>query len=142
MKVCLQCGQEKPLQEYRERHDMAGKFRRGTCRRCENDIRAGLIKVKPRENRETLMDRGYAWVFRPEHPRANKKGYVKRSIFNYEEYYGVNVPKGMEMHHLDYNRGNDDPTNLVLLFKREHHSLWLPRKEELCTRSPTKRKLV
>ena len=59
-------------------------------------------------------------VYLPEHPRANAQGDVLRSIAAYEAYYGVTVPLGMEIHHINGDTLDDSKENLQLLTNREH----------------------
>ena len=40
----------------------------------------------------------------------------------YEEVYGP-IPKGWSIHHLDMDKTNNNPGNLVALSKRNHHKL-------------------
>jgi hypothetical protein len=38
----------------------------------------------------------------------------------YEDYHGVKIPKGYHIHHIDYDRTNNDPLNLEMLTPDEH----------------------
>ena len=40
----------------------------------------------------------------------------------YESHYG-SIPDGMICHHLDHNKENNAPSNLILLTKSHHHSM-------------------
>lgn len=44
--------------------------------------------------------------------------YHYKKIF--ESYYGIKVPKGYHIHHIDLNHDNNDPLNLELLTPDEH----------------------
>lgn len=51
----------------------------------------------------------------------------------YEEITGRQIPKGFEVHHIDFDRSNNDINNLVALPKglhRDYHK-WLTRAQEL-----------
>ena len=41
----------------------------------------------------------------------------------YENYYGIIVPDDFEIHHIDYNHGNNAMNNLVALPKELHRKL-------------------
>ena len=41
----------------------------------------------------------------------------------YEKVYGVTIDKGFEIHHIDFNHFNNNPTNLVMLPKKLHTNL-------------------
>lgn len=62
-------------------------------------------------------------VIVPNHPRANKHGYIFRSIAAYEIYHNVRVNATHEIHHIDSNRMNDTRENLSCLTKAEHRTL-------------------
>lgn len=49
-----------------------------------------------------------------------EKIYIHREI--YEQIYGV-IPKGYDIHHIDFNKLNNDISNLVCLTKAEHMRL-------------------
>ena len=40
----------------------------------------------------------------------------------YEDYYG-SIPKGFQVHHKDGDKTNNNPENLMILSKSNHHSL-------------------
>lgn len=41
----------------------------------------------------------------------------------YESHYGIKIPPGFEIHHIDFNRNNNEIKNLILLPKRLHRRL-------------------
>lgn len=41
----------------------------------------------------------------------------------YEEFYGVKIPKYMEIHHIDGNHNNNDINNLKLVTWQEHYDI-------------------
>lgn len=41
----------------------------------------------------------------------------------YEEFYGIKIPKFMDIHHIDGNHSNNDPLNLKLVTIREHYDI-------------------
>lgn len=41
----------------------------------------------------------------------------------YETHYGIKIPPGFEIHHIDQNRNNNNIKNLLLLPKRLHSQL-------------------
>lgn len=60
----------------------------------------------------------------------DKNGYFRKSdnfsktMHRYVwEYYNGAIPKGYEVHHIDFNRGNNDITNLKLLTIEQHKKL-------------------
>lgn len=72
---------------------------------------------------------GYAAVLRPDHPRADERGCVLRSVLNWEAYHKRPFPRDREPHHLNGNRLDDRPGNILSLLHSEHMALhaWLRR---------------
>lgn len=77
------------------------------------------------KNNRTLN--GYVVVYRPGHPRAmtseNWNGYVYEHIVVAEEDFGRALLPDEEVHHLDLNRSNNRPSNLIILSKKSHGRL-------------------
>jgi hypothetical protein len=57
----------------------------------------------------------------PNHPRANAKGYVKRSVLNLEHKLGRFLLPTEFPHHMDKNKQNDSEENLVVVTKKNHY---------------------
>lgn len=64
---------------------------------------------------------GRTTFYLPKHRLANKSGYVLRYRLVYEENFGP-IPPGYEIHHIDGNPSNDDPSNLEAMPKGKHTS--------------------
>lgn len=65
---------------------------------------------------------GYIDLWMPEHPGANKKGYIAEHRFVWWDAHGP-IQQGMHVHHIDGNPGNNSLDNLLALPRREHHLL-------------------
>lgn len=69
----------------------------------------------------------YVLVYRPDHPAAmtsdNWEGYVYEHIVVIEKKIGRRLRDDEEVHHLDLDRSNNDPTNLIVLEKSQHRTL-------------------
>jgi hypothetical protein len=76
---------------------------------------------------------GYVAVFKPDHPKAMKGetwgGYVYEHILMAEEMIDRPLKEGEVVHHLDSNRSNNSPDNLLTLSGPMHAKLhkWLDR---------------
>lgn len=76
---------------------------------------------------------GYVVVFAPEHPKAMKgetwDGYVYEHILIAEEMIDRPLREGEVVHHLDSNRSNNSPDNLLTLSGPMHTKLhtWLDK---------------
>lgn len=70
---------------------------------------------------------GYVVIYKPEHPKAmrskNWNGYVYEHIVIAEEDLGRELFAGEEVHHLDLDRSNNRPSNLIVLSKAAHRKL-------------------
>jgi len=62
----------------------------------------------------------YVCVTKPEHPRANKIGHVKRAVLVAEEKIGRYLLPEEEVHHINGIKTDDRPENLLVLTHREH----------------------
>ena len=68
-------------------------------------------------------NRGRFRVYRPDYPRAYKLGYALRSHVVWWLHYGKPHSVGLELHHKDHDRLNDNINNLILLTQSEHSRL-------------------
>jgi len=71
----------------------------------------------------TINAEGYISIHRPEHPRANRYGYVREHIVIWEEAHGTPLPKGWVVHHLNGIPSDNRPENLVALPDRKHKTV-------------------
>lgn len=51
----------------------------------------------------------------------SKRARTKAHRKIYESWYGVKIPNGFDVHHIDFNRDNNDPQNLLMLPSELHH---------------------
>lgn len=65
-----------------------------------------------------------------DHPRSSH-GYVLEHIVVAEETIGFSLPPGAVVHHIDQNRANNNPGNLVVCEDRRYHALLHSRTESL-----------
>jgi hypothetical protein len=50
----------------------------------------------------------------------------------YEQFYNVKIPKGFHIHHIDGNRQNNDPKNLIMVSPEEHYQIHLQQNDPVC----------
>lgn len=65
---------------------------------------------------------GYYMVFRPERSDANNLGFVAEHRVVAEEILGRPLKDGEVVHHIDRNRRNNDPSNIIVFESRAAHS--------------------
>lgn len=63
---------------------------------------------------------GYWWLYRPDHPKAKRNGYLQEHRVIWEETNGRLLHSYEDVHHIDGDRGNNHPSNLVALTKAQH----------------------
>jgi len=78
-------------------------------------------------------DSGYILVRKPDHPNADKKGYIRKHILIVSEKLGRPLTDNEVVHHIDENKSNNDLSNLQLMTKYEHKSFHSrkPRKRNI-----------
>ena len=69
------------------------------------------------------ISNGYYRIKMPNHPFANPQGYVYEHRLIMADLVGTENMIGMEVHHKDGNKLNNDPNNLELMDKSIHRSL-------------------
>jgi len=65
---------------------------------------------------------GYIKILKPNHPRTNCQGYVSEHRLVMEEKLGRFLTKIEVVHHIDYNRSNNNPDNLELFENIRTHN--------------------
>ena len=88
-------------------------------------------------HRPYITNCGYVMEYHPDHPRADKRGYVFAHIVAYENHAGERVPDGYVVHHINGIKTDNSPKNLVMLTREEHtilHHVGKKRSKETFTR--------
>lgn len=68
-----------------------------------------------------ILKKGYKRVRRPAHPRSDKKGYIREHIIVMEKTIGRYLLPGEVVHHVDGNKENNNPENLMLFSSHTEH---------------------
>lgn len=68
-------------------------------------------------------DLGYWLVWAPDHPNANKNGYVLEHRLVWEQHHGQTLNRDQHVHHIDGDPSNNDIANLQMLPGRQHYAL-------------------
>lgn len=112
---CAYCGKEKTI-----RSD--GKKDKNYCNAsCSQKDRLRSPEDHPNwKGGKRYNHNGYIEVLMPEHHRARGNGYVFEHIIVLENKIGRRLNSDEHTHHLDGNKSNNDPDNLVVLKASEH----------------------
>ena len=103
-------------------------------KKCSNVAHAVYGSKNPSWKGGQYINRGYMFIYAPDHPR-NHGGHVKRSILTAEKALGKYLPDGAIVHHVDRNKMNDTPTNLVICENNSHHRTIHAREKRLQRRA-------
>lgn len=79
----------------------------------------------------TVDPRGYVLIKRPDHPRADVRGYVYEHILVAEQMLGRPILSTEEVHHRDGNKSNNDPSNLLVTANRADHFQYHRKRTDL-----------
>lgn len=92
-------------------------------RRREGHIKGQPVRFVPGHNRRLHRPTKYQQRYVPSHPQAMAKGCVFEHVLVAERALGRYLPLGTEMHHVDGNRQNNIPANLVICQDHSYHML-------------------
>lgn len=67
------------------------------------------------------LENGYVYVYSPNHPRANRDKCVPEHLLVWEATHQQPLPEGWIIHHLNGDRADNHPENLVASPSRNHY---------------------
>ena len=122
-----------------------GQFKARTSRLCrlhklgdKNPMKGKFGTLHPRAVEKETNFHGYSMVFAPDWYLGKKdSSKVYEHILVYCEHNGLpKIPEGMVVHHLDENKQNNHPDNLILLSIPDHRRIhaWLNKVQRLSQR--------
>ncbi len=79
---------------------------------------------------EKMRDDGYIAVYVPDHPHANKEGYVMKHRLVVERDLGILIPEDHVVHHINGNRADNRIDNLALMTFEAHSALHMHQRHE------------
>jgi len=110
----------KALKEYDIPVRSAGKAISVRMHNYPFKINPRLLEAHPMWKGGKINRKGYTAIMRPDHPRANKSGYVAGHVLAWEEAHGKYLPDGYVIHHLNGIPSDNRPENLVALPDKKH----------------------
>lgn len=93
---------------------------------CSSECYHASTRGAPTHNKGTgkgyiITDRGYKKIKKPDHPRADKNGYVREHIVVMEEHLGRLLNPGETIHHKNKIRDDNRLENLQLFSSHSEH---------------------
>ena len=76
-----------------------------------------------KKTKRIIRSDGYIMILVPDHPSANRDGYVFEHRVIMEKKIGRYLSSDEVVHHIDENKHNNDISNLLLLTNQEHMAL-------------------
>ena len=87
----------------------------------EGRIKPLLPEMTKRYKGGIIEEGGYIKVRQPSHPKADARGYVRRSHLVWEEVHNRFLPEDWLIHHINGIKTDDNPRNLLGMPKSQHH---------------------
>lgn len=81
--------------------------------------RNGSLAANWRGGRRQIKS-GYVYIYQPDHPRSTNNGAVFEHILIAEKKIGRYLAKGEIVHHIDGDKTNNSPDNLLVCTRSEH----------------------
>jgi hypothetical protein len=94
-----------------------------TCIEVRMTARKDPTGIKRPWLRTSRNSNGYTELFMPWHPNALRSGYIREHVWVMSRMVGSPVPKGFEVHHMDGDKQNNSPSNLMLCTRAQHQHM-------------------
>ena len=91
---------------------------------------------------KNLRSNGYIEIYSPNHPNKNARGYVYEHQLVAEMMLGRYLKENEVVHHIDFNKTNNESSNLIVLTNSEHVKLHHFLKEMPYEKAITKVKVI
>ena len=148
--TCPICGKKFHIKPYQLRkakqelccsYECMGKYRKLIYKGNKNPNYANTGDNNPLYKGYRLIQSGYYYVYEPNHPFASESGRIREHRLIAEKYllkdkYSVTIDgrkylsPEYDVHHIDENKLNNSPNNLMILTRSEHKKLHHQLKKE------------
>lgn len=80
-------------------------------------------RIKRGSYKDSVIISGYRYIYKPEHPFRTNHNYVAEHRLICEIKLNRYLLKTEDVHHIDFDKLNNEPYNLMVLTKSEHQKL-------------------
>ena len=114
-KTCKICG--------KQFYPFLSQVKRGLGKYCSRDcFRISQIGSEHKNRKkDPYLSFGYAFIYKPNHPRATKMGYVSEHRFIYEKFLGRYLTRIEVIHHINKNKSDNRLINLMYFENNAQH---------------------
>jgi hypothetical protein len=106
--------------------------KRNQLREANSTWKGGRVlvaKTRRQRGERSGFSNGYFYILMPDHPNANKTGYVAEHILVATCARGTPLKAGECVHHINLDKHDNRPDNLIIASRKEH-AIWHVQLEE------------
>lgn len=111
-----------PNRTYYSIYKKANKLGLQRSKTKDTETRKEAQKTKVKRIYRTLSQKGYVLVYKPDHHRADSKGFVFEHILVAEEKYGILITPKQAVHHINCVKTDNRPENIMLFATQGEHT--------------------
>ena len=113
------------VEERKSSVELGKMFNVGACTICNKLRPFGIIRPKNQRDKRKCKPLsnavGYSLTYLPSHSRAGVTGYVFTHILEVEKHTGIIPSKDQPIHHIDFDRSNNNIANLYVCSSCKEH---------------------
>ena len=120
-----------PNRTYYSIYKKAIKMGLKRIKKKETETRRDAQKCRVKRIYRTISQKGYVLVYKPDHHRADSKGFVFEHILIAEEKYGIKITPEQAVHHINEIKTDNRPENIMLFATQGEHTAFHNRQRKL-----------